>query len=543
MSQKKTNFVAQAGILALAGIVCRIIGILYRSPLTGIIGDEGNGYYSTAYNIYTIILLISSYSIPGAISKVISQRLAVKEYKNAHRIFKMSLLYVSIVGLLASLFAFFAAPILVDEYSVVVLRVFAPTIFLSGILGVLRGYFQAHRTMVPTSYSQILEQIFNAVFSILMAFLFMKTSMDALTASEPVKGAMGSALGTGIGVLAALLFMSLIYLYNRGIIRRSMERDRTPARELLNNREIGIIILTVVAPFLLSTFIYNFSISLNQTIFSRILENVKEMDIKEVVTMYGIFSGKSWVIINIPIAFASAMSSAVIPTISTSYSQGNERETFRRISTAIQTTMLLAIPSAVGLAILAEPVMRLLFPQKESLAIAASLLRVLSVSVIFYSLSTLTNAILQGTGLVKKPVINAAIALVVQTVFLVPMLIFTDWNQYALAIAAILYSGSMCLLNALSLKKGLGYRQNLKKSFLLPLASALIMGIATWGSYTILEMFMPSFVLSLVFSIGFSVIIYFMALLLTKALEEEDILALPKGRLILRVARKTHLLR
>lgn len=149
--KKKDSFIKQAGILAMAGIICRIIGILYRSPLTGIIGDEGNGYYSSAYNIYTIILLVSSYSIPSAISKVIAQKLAMKEYKNAQRIFRCSIIYVVVIGGLASLFTYFGAEILVESNSVSVLKVFAPTIFISGLLGVLRGYFQAHRTMVPTS--------------------------------------------------------------------------------------------------------------------------------------------------------------------------------------------------------------------------------------------------------------------------------------------------------------------------------------------------------------------------------------------------------
>ena len=177
MSQEKKNdgFIMQAGILAITGILVRVIGILYRAPRTGIIGDEGNGYYTSAYNIYTIILLISSYSIPSAISKVIAQRLALREYRNAHKIFRCSILYVFIVGGVASLVAFFAAPWLVETNSTIVLRVFAPTIFLSGFLGVLRGYLQAHRTMLQTSFSQIIEQILNAVVSLGAAYLLIKT--------------------------------------------------------------------------------------------------------------------------------------------------------------------------------------------------------------------------------------------------------------------------------------------------------------------------------------------------------------------------------
>ena len=150
-SNSKNNFILQAGILAAAGFISRIIGLLYVSPLNAIIGSEGLGYYQSAYNYYTIILLISSYSIPSAISKVIAQKLSLKEYRNAHRIFLCSLYYVLGVGLIASLLLFFGAGLFVEETAIPVLRIFAPTVFVYGILGVLRGYFLAHKSMAQRS--------------------------------------------------------------------------------------------------------------------------------------------------------------------------------------------------------------------------------------------------------------------------------------------------------------------------------------------------------------------------------------------------------
>ena len=125
-SSRKDGFIIQAGILAAAGIICRIIGLLYRSPLAAVIGDEGNGYYQTAFNVYTIILLISSYSIPSAISKVIAQKLSVRDYVNAHRIFLCAMFYVLVVGGIASLVLFFGAGLFAKGPAVAVLRVFAP---------------------------------------------------------------------------------------------------------------------------------------------------------------------------------------------------------------------------------------------------------------------------------------------------------------------------------------------------------------------------------------------------------------------------------
>jgi stage V sporulation protein B len=239
---KKNNdgFILQAGILAVSGIIVRIIGILYRSPLVGIIGDEGNGYYNTAYTIYTIILLVSSYSIPSAVSKVIAATLAKKEYRNAHKIFIGAFYYVIVVGGIASLVCFFFAESMVGASSAQVLRVFAPTIFFSGLLGVLRGYFQAHRSMVQTSFSQIIEQIINASVSILAAIWLMGMVSDRDASTQAIYGAMGSAMGTGAGVLTALLFMAAVYAMNSKLFKRRRDRDKTK-NELSYGQVFGLI--------------------------------------------------------------------------------------------------------------------------------------------------------------------------------------------------------------------------------------------------------------------------------------------------------------
>ena len=171
----KNSFLMQGMILAAASIVCRVIGLLYRSPLFGIIGEEGMGYYSYAYNIYNIILLIASFSIPQAVSKLISERIALKDYRNAHKFFKGAMIYAMVIGGVVGLFCLFGAGLIIPQNqkdAIPALQILAPTIFLSGILGVFRGYFQAYRNMMPTSISQIIEQVFNAAVSLLAAWGF-----------------------------------------------------------------------------------------------------------------------------------------------------------------------------------------------------------------------------------------------------------------------------------------------------------------------------------------------------------------------------------
>lgn len=538
---KKSTFVFQAGILAAAGMLVKVIGLIYRSPLLSIIGIEGNGYYNAAINIYTIILLISSYSIPSAISKVIAQRLAFKEYRNAQRVFVCALLYVLVVGGVASILTFVGAPFLVGKNTnaVVALRVLSPTIFFSGFLGVLRGFFQAHGSMVHTSISQVLEQILNAAVSILAAKLLIGLAADGDETTRAIYGSAGSALGTGAGVLIGFLFMFGMYRLNGDIIRRRVARDKTWHEESYG--EIFKVIFTIVTPFILSTFIYNCTTVVNMNIYYYMMD-YKKMDAILASNHYGIFSGLAVAVVNIPIAIASAMSSAIIPGVAASYVKGTVAQTRRQVTRAIQMTMLIAIPAAVGIAVLPKPIMHFIFPQKESLDMASGLLAALSITIIFYSLSTLTNAILQGIGKVNTPVIHAVIALVIQVGGLFALLFYTDLELYALAAANAIYSLVMCILNQLSVRKHLEYRTDVVKLFLKPLFAALIMGAVVFGVYHGLILLIPVSRVVLLLAIGLGICVYGAILLLIGGVTEDELWNFPKGEVLVQIAKKLHLL-
>ena len=547
-NSKKSGFIMQAGILAAAGIIVRLIGILYRSPLVAIIGDEGNGYYNTAYTIYTIILLISSYSIPAAISKVIAARLAKREYRNAQRIFTCSFIYVMITGGIGSLLCFFGAEFFVGQNSATVLKVFAPTIFLSGLLGVFRGYFQAHRTMLQTSFSQIVEQILNAIVSLLAAYLLMGLVADKDATTQAIYGAVGSALGTGSGVLIALIFMWLIYLLNKPSIQKRIQRDKTEA--VLGYGEIFKIIILMVTPVVLSTFIYNVNTASNLKFYQEIMQIFKGYSEVEATTNYGLYSGKAMQIINIPVAIASSMSAAIIPTIARTYEMHARQETNMKIAQAIKVTMLISIPSAVGLFVLAKPVVLLLYPQKATVDIVAALIRCMAVAVVFYGLSTLTNAVLQGTGKVNKPVTHALCALVMQTLILVPLLLYTNLDLYALCIATVVYALLMCLLNAFSIRKHLNYEQEMFKTFVLPAIAAFWMGVVAGTVYfgldkgIVLLAEMSQFwrnIICLIPSLLIAVIVYFMLVIKLGAVSKNELKTMPKGHVLVRIAEKLHL--
>lgn len=545
--KKGSGVLVQAGILAMASMIVRVIGLLYRAPLTAIIGDEGNGYYGTAYNIYTIILMVSSYSMPSAISKLMAQKLAVGEYRNARRVFRCALLYGLLVGVIGSALLFFGARFLVPEVAACVLQVFAPTVFLFGILGSLRGYFQARGSMLQTSISQILEQLANAVVSIAAAWILMHT----LAGSDPTKqaqlGAMGSALGTGAGVLIALLFMLYCFQRNQKQAKEELARDTSGKKE--SYRSFFRETVLVITPFMLSGVIMNLTTALNQTIYMRILIGARGMGQTATTTLYGIFSNKAVVISNIPISVATAVSSAIIPGISAAHARNDEEAARHQVGNAIRATALIAIPAAVGLCVLARPITMLMFPQMESLELASSLLSLLAVTVIFYSISTITNAALQSIGKMNLPLVSAGIALAVQTAVLVLLLLFTDLDAQALVIVSILYSVMIFVVNQIYLHRYLRIRQNVRLYYVQPLVCAALMGIAARIVYDLIyavaeplqnlpKGFYFRNLAAAAVALLVAVLVYGYTMVHSRTITRENLQSIPKGETIIRLLEK-----
>ena len=548
-NRRSSGVLVQAGILAMASMIVRVIGLLYRAPLTAIIGDEGNGYYGTAYNIYTIILMVSSYSMPSAISKLMAQKLAVGEYRNANRVFRCALTYGVLVGLVGSGLLFFGARFLVPNVAVCVLQVFAPTVFLFGILGSMRVYFQARGSMVQTSVSQILEQLANAVVSIAAAWLLMQTAVGADPTRRAQLGAMGSALGTGAGVLIALLFMVFCFRRSKEGRKAEILSDATGKEE--KYRIFLRDTVLVITPFMLSGVIMNLTTSLNQTIYMRMLIDLKGAGEIATTTLYGIFSNKAVVISNIPISIATAVSSAIIPGISAAYARRDETGARRQVGNAIRITSIIAIPSAVGLAVLARPITMLMFPQMESLELASSLLSLLAVTVIFYSISTITNAALQSIGRMNLPLVSAGIALVVQTAVLVLLLRFTDLDVRALVLVSILYSVMIFAVNQYYLRRFLGIRQDVRRDYLQPLVCAALMGAAAKAVYYLVSMaaepvenlpkgFYFRNLAATAAALLAAVLVYGYTMVRSGTIRRKDLLSMPKGQSLVRLMEKLH---
>ena len=457
-NKKRNDFLIQGSILAIASIISRIIGLIYRIPLTRIIGDNGNNYYATAYEIYNILLIVSSYSLPLAVSKLVAARMAKGEKKNAYRIFKGAIVFAAITGGIASIIVFFGAGVLTrllaTPQSYLALRVLGPTLFLVAIMGVIRGFFQGMGTMIPSAVSQIIEQVINAIISVVAAYFLYSYGakvgaiMGNSTEYAESYGAAGGTLGTTSGAICALIFLVAVFM----LFRRSFvhQKSFTAKRKTESYRTVfGLLICTIV-PVLLSTTVYNCSSIIDQGIFKN-LALVQDYSSDDISTWWGIFSGKYKVLINVPIAIASALAASSVPSITAAVATKNREEVHAKIYSALRFIMIIAFPCAVGMAVLASPILQLLF--NDSRQLSALMLQVGAVSIIFYSISTLSNAVLQGIDKMSAPVKNALIALGLHIIVLVTIMFAFRIGVFSVIIANAVFAFIMCILNSLSIRR------------------------------------------------------------------------------------------
>lgn len=540
------NMVVQGSVLAVASMIARVIGMIYRIPLTNIIGDEGNGYYSCAFEVYSLMLLISSYSLPTAVAKMVSERLARGEVKNARRVYREAMVFAIIAGLICGLIIFFGADLIATDMmrnplSAIALKVLAPTILIVAVMGVFRGYFQGMGTMMPTAISQIIEQIVNAVVSVAAAyylFQYGKTIGDILYVEDygAAYGAAGGTLGTGAGAVAGLLFLMFVGGLFRAVYKRQLKNDHSTHRESYSS--ILKPMIMIILPVLLSTTVYNISGIIDQAIFYRVMEKDA---VANYVELWGIYSGKYKVLINVPIALASAITASLIPSMTAALQKRSRKLVNNKINVAMRFVMLLTIPCAVGLSILASPVLQMLF--NDSGKLPASLLQVGAVAVIFYAMSTLTNGILQGLNRMNVPVINAVIALILHIICLYVMLEVFDLQLYAVVYANIFFSVVMCILNAIGIWKTVRYKQEVTKTFLIPVIASGIMGVVAFAGYQLLMAVFASNTIAVVCSILLAVVVYLVAILLLKGISREEMIQMPMGLRMAKLADKLHLFR
>ena len=540
MSKKNDNtLVKNASFLMIAALISKIIGMLYKSPLSTTLGSQSFALFQYAQNAYFILLMIASFSIPQAVSKIMAEKIAFKRYRDAQKVFYCALLYAVIAGGIVALFCLFGASVMVPDKMAgarLALQMLAPTIFLSGILGVFRGYFQAYRNMMPTSLSQIIEQIFVAVFALLMSSLMISSHSGKGEKIIESWGAAGATMGTGAGVLAALLFMIFVYGINRKVVRRKIRGDRVSVNE--STSQVMKTIILIVMPIIFSAFIYNVNGYINSYMYTDILGK-RGMDETVLQTLYAEY-GYFMTLINIPLTLASTAPTSMIPEVSAHYAMHDRKGANEKIDRATWISMIISIPAAVGLAVLSGPVTRLIFG--ETNGVAAKLLIIGGITIILNGNSNISNGVLQGIGKPNIPMIHAAIALGADVIVMALLLLLTDLGVYAIVLSMVVYAVVMCLLNERAMKKYMRHKNPWKKAYLYPLIASIPMGLVAGGVYYGLYLLVPSNFLCLCVSVVLAVIVYFGVYLFVSRPSKEELFMLPGGRILYRVAGKMNLI-
>ena len=525
------NMLVQGTILAVAGIITKIIGFLYRIPMANLLGNVGNGIYSVSFGIYNIALTLSSCSMPLAVSKLVSARVARDDKGNAKRVFFNALAFALVMGSVAALVLYFGADTLERLYDqpglAKPLRVLAPTTFVVALLGTFRGWFQGHSTMVPTALSQILEQLVNAGVSIFAAWQLMR--LHFFDPEVNAYGAAGGTLGTLAGATAGLLFVG--FLFWRTCPRRNNPLVKPESQSLLLRQ----LILTVI-PVVLSQTIYQIGYTLDDFVFSNVMA-YHHLTRPEVSALQGVFNTQYNQLVNLPVAIATALAASSVPGIITASITGSRKAAHRKITTVLKLNMVVAIPCAIGLAVLAYPIMHLLFTSlKDKEMLAVHLLQTGSSAAVFYALSTITTAILQASDHMITPVKHCGYSLAIHVALVFLLLRFTPLGVYALIIGNVTFPLLISVLNCRSLSRKLGYRWRPGRTFGVPLLSSAGMGLVCWSSYGLVTLILPMWV-GLLVSLLFSVLAYGYLILRLHCFSDSQLLDLPLGNRLLRLSK------
>lgn len=530
------SLVLQGSILAAAAIVSRIIGFIYRIPLANMLTDVGNGYYGNASNIYALFLMISTFGFPLAISKLISERLQEKKYHEAQEIFRAAMILAIILGLVSAIALWFLAiplsQLMGSKLNLYAIRALSPALLVFAILAVIRGYFQGMNNMVPTAFSQIIEQVFNAIFSIALAVLLFGKGIPY--------AAMGGTLGTGIGAFFALLLMGFVYYAtSQTIIKSRLLRDQ----HINYHHPLPFYwkkILALSIPMIIGVSIVSFTGVLDSLMIQRalIFKGFTEL---EAIALNGVYMMKHQPLITLPVSIASSFAAACVPSLAAASVLKGQDQSLSRILSAIKITLLVSIPAAVGFFVLGKPITQMLFTQ-GNLELAGKLLQVGAISIVFFSLSAVAIGILQGLGKLKMTVYTSLIGMVVKVVVNLILILGLNLNIYGAILANVAFSVVLAALNLQAVYHIVHFKLDIGKTIVYPLVSAVVMGSVSWILYLVLSMITKSIALSTLISIPLGAMIYLYLLILLNCLDEKEIMEFPKGTQLVKILKKLHLI-
>ena len=525
-AQKKQNFLHGTALLAMATAIVKVIGALYKIPLNAIIGEQGFGYFNTAYDIYNVLLMISTAGLPVAMSRMISQASSLKHYNQVRRIYHTArgiFLGLGIAGtLLMTVFCRQLAQFQNQPDAWAAIGCLGPCVLLICIMSTFRGFFQGQSNMIPTSISQVIEAVVKLIVGMIAALFLLKT-----TGSVPL-----AAGGAILGVTASCL-VSSIYLFCR--FRKSYVFLPVTTEEPRSYWDTAKGLMLIAVPITVGSAILQFFTMMETKIYMGQLLNLGYTQ-GAADTMRGIY-GMCLTIFNMPCAFITPITISIIPAITAQLTLGDNGSAKQTEEAAARLTGLLAIPCAIGLAVLARPITALLGGYTgERLDLATKLMTILGICVLFNAVVLVTTAIMQAHGHATRPVVNMLLAGCLRLVA-----VYVLSGNPAIGIVGAPISNLTCyvvifLLNLISIRTLFPEPPAIAKNVLRPLLSGLLMGAFAYGSYRLLlSLGITSRLLLCALPVAVGAVVYFVCIIALKVLRREDCLLLPKGEKIAKI--------
>ncbi|WP_026477293.1 putative polysaccharide biosynthesis protein [Alkaliphilus transvaalensis] len=533
---KKDSFLKGAAILGVAGVVVKVLGAFFRIPLGRIIGSEGMGYYQVGYPIYTLILSFAAQGFPTAMSKLISEKRARGNYGGAHKVFKTSFYILLAFGIVSSLSLALGARFLVDKIiespnSYYAILALAPALFFVPLLAAYRGYFQGMKNMTPTAVSQVVEQFGRVIIGLALAIIIFNAGIGLQYAAA------GAAFGATIGGITGLFIIYYIYSKEKAKILAQFEVIPDEAQEPSK----GIIrdLLKVAIPITLGSAVLPLITMVDTMIVLRRLQEIG-FSYEEANSLFGQLTGMAATLINLPQVFTVALAMSIVPVISEAVTKGDREGIKSDSQSAIRVAMLIGLPAAVGLAVLANPIMMLLYPNEP--ATLGEVMLYLSFAALFLTQLQTMTGILQGLGKPFIPVRNLMIGAVVKFVLTYVLTGIPALNVKGAALGTVAAYLVAALLNFIEVKRRTEAKFNIVQFIVKPVVSVALMAAVVSASYMVLNPMIGN-KLSTALSIGVGAAVYGIVLLVSGAITQEDFELLPKGQKIAKVLRKTGLLK
>lgn len=532
-----------AATLGAAGLVVKLLGALFRIPLVNWIGEIGMANYNPAYYIYNFFLVLATAGIPIAISKMVSERIAVGHYGEAHRVYRISFALMAAIGAVSFVVLFAFAPAIAglvnNPEAALAMRAIAPCLLFVPAMAAMRGYFQGMQNMRPTALSQVVEQVFRVVIGLTLAYLLFNLAGTSGLAGQYdafERGAAGAAFGATAGSIGGLLVILLVY----GLSKRSIQ-IRARRSEGLGREATGSIlrrILAIAIPITLGAAIMPLTNLVDVTIVIGRLQDAG-FAYEAAKGLYGQLGGFVGSLVYLPQVLIYAVAISLVPLISANHRLGEFELMRENISLGVRLSCIIGFPCALGLMALARPIMLLIYPaQAESAASAAHILFTMSAGILFLSASQTLTGVLQGAGKQAIPVRNLFIGILLKIALTWFLTAVPQVNIQGAAIGTVTAFAVASVLNYLAVRKYTGAKMPVGKTFGRPLAAAAVMALLARGLYELLSLVLPGNAVPALLSVLFGVLVYGVMILVTRTISKAELARVPKGDKLVRLVGK-----